>query len=256
MTRPLTKRKKPDNSLYVRPEKIEKEIDDVIGLDLHSLTRRLFIADPKQSGYLSSETLMHLIRHALSANEKPVVDVVIKVLFSRCEAILQNQVLNSLPNAQNIREEVLAELGKLIAREDPERLDVYECRFNLAFRNLRIDVINRETLAVNRIASVSDDSNVVEVADLEAAFDRVASFQTSSDSNAIYAPSPEDQLIAREIYAQIHQLPRNERDALIETKIMGMTEQEAGKKLGVSDRTIGTRKRNAIAKLKNQKERT
>lgn len=260
MAKPLTKRKKESGDLYVRPSEIDKEIDAVISLSLPDLKKRLAIADSKQNGHLSSETLIHLIRNAFRQGNKPTVDAVIKTLFIRCEANLLKHVSHTLPNAQNIREEVLAALGKLIARDGignvPDRLDLFEWRFNMQFRSLRLDAIRHETSAVNRNAPIAEDTTAVEMADIEAAFEKVAHIQTSSGANAIYAPSPEDQLIAGDIYKQINQLPKDERDALIATKIMGMTEQAAGAKLGVSERTIGTRKRNAIARLECLKERT
>lgn len=267
MAIPLTKRRKKKGDLkvntgelYVRLSKVDKEIDEVINLNHIELQERLSITNPLQHGYLSAETMIYLIRNGLRASNRPVVDAVIKILFIRCEANLRKQVSNSLPNAQHIREEVLAELGNIIARDGtgnvPNRLDLFEWRFNLQFKSLRLDAIRRETRAINRNASTSDDAGPVDITDLEAAFEKVANTKTSSDSNAIYSPTPEDHLMARDIYIEIMKLPKDERDALIATKIMGLTEEAAGKKLGVSDRTIRTRKKNAIAKLESLKEST
>lgn len=259
MARPLNKKRK-NGVLYVRNKSIDEEIDKVIGLDLCELNERLSITETENGKHLRSETLVHLVRNARRDGDKAVVDAVFKVLIIRCEANLRKFVSNSLPNAQHIREEVLCELGKLIARDGtgkiPDRLDLFEWRFNLQFKSLRLDAIRREMRAVNRNVSVSDDSTPVEIADLEAAFEKVANSQTSSDSNAVYAPSPEDQLMARDIYKEINNLPKDERNALVAVKILGLTEAAAGKKLGVSDRTIRTRKKNAIARLENLKEST
>lgn len=265
MAIPLTKRKKPDKAgelgeLYVRLHQVECQIDDVIDLELEDLRTRLNVFNWKDTAYLASETLVHLIRKARREKNRPVLEAAVKALFRRCEANLLRTVDNSLPNAGKIREDTLAELGKLLARDGtgkvPDRLDLFEWRFNLQFQSLRIDAIRRETNAVNRNASLPSDATAVDVADLEAAFDKVASCQTTSDANGIYVPSPEDQMMARDIYRQLFMLPKDERNALIETKIIGLTEEEAGNKLGVSSRTIRTRKKNAIARLKSLKEST
>ncbi|MEP4989815.1 MAG: sigma factor-like helix-turn-helix DNA-binding protein [Paracoccaceae bacterium] len=265
MAIPLTKRKKPDKAgelgePYVRLPQFECQIDNVIELELEDLRTHLDVFDRKDKAYLASETLIHLIRKARREKNRPVLDASVKALFRRCEANLLKTVDNSLPNAGKIREDTLAELGKLLARDGtgkvPDRLDLFEWRFNLQFQSLRIDAIRRETSAVNRNASLPSDATAVDVADLEAAFDKVASCQTTSDARGIYAPSPEDQMMARDIYRQLCALPKDERNALIETKIIGLTEEEAGSKLGVSSRTIRTRKKNAIARLKSLKEST
>lgn len=265
MAIPLTKRKKPDKAgelgePYVRLPQVECQIDNVIELELEDLRTHLDVFDRKDKTYLASETLIHLIRKARREKNRPVLDASVKALFRRCEANLLKTVDNSLPNAGKIREDTLAELGKLLARDGtgkvPDRLDLFEWRFNLQFQSLRIDAIRRETSAVNRNASLPSDATAVDVADLEAAFDKVASCQTTSDAKGIYAPSPEDQMMTRDIYRQLCALPKDERNALIETKIIGLTEEEAGSKLGVSSRTIRTRKKNAIARLKSLKEST
>jgi len=219
MAIPLTKRKKPDKEgelgeLYVRLPQVECQIDDVIELNLDDLRPRLEILNRTDAAFLASETLVHLIRKARREENKPVLDAAVKALFMRCEANLLRTVDNSLPNADTIREDALAELGRLLARDGtgkvPDRLDLFEWRFNLQFKSLRIDAIRRETQAVNRNASLPSDATAIDVADLEAAFEKVASCQTSSDSSGIYAPSPEDHMLARDIYIQLNALPKDE----------------------------------------------
>ena len=222
------------------------------------LKARLTITDQKDGDYLKSETLVHLIRKARREGNGPLLDAVVTRLFMRCEANLLRAVRETLPNATHIREEVMGEFAKLLARDGlgkvPDRLDLFECRFNLSFKSLRLDAIRRETCAVNRNTSVSGEINAVDIADMEAAFDKVANLQTSSDSHSIYAPSPEEKLMTHDIYKQLSTLPKDERNALIATKILGLTEEAAGAKLGVSARTIGTRKRDAIARLRSLEE--
>lgn len=263
MAIPLTKRRKQKKNgevgeLYVRPPDVERQIDDAAGLSLDGLKERLTITDRDDAAYLKSETLVHLIRKARREGMRPVLDAAVTRLFMRCEANLLRSVRESLPNAEHIREEVMGEFAKLLARDGtgnvPDRLDPFECCFNLTFKSLRLDAIRRETRAVNRNMSVSDEVTTVDIADMEATFDKVASVQTTSDSHAIYAPSPEELLMAQDIYKKLNTLPKDERDALIATKILGLTEEAAGAKLGVSARTIGTRKRNAIARLRSLEE--
>ena len=145
MVRPLTKTNK-DGVRYVRPQAVETEIKVALQEDRTALRRRLMVTDRRSPEYLRSECLVHLIRDALRRRDEDRLNEALPILLSRCEAILKAKIANSLPGADELREEVLSEFSELLASdgmgERPDELDFYECRFNMAFRTLRIDVVN------------------------------------------------------------------------------------------------------------------
>jgi hypothetical protein len=66
----------------------------------------------------------------------------------------KSKILDSdIPNASEIREEILGEFSLLFAEDgsgsNPDELDFFECRFNLAFRSFWIDPMRRETARVD-----------------------------------------------------------------------------------------------------------
>ena len=71
------------------------------------------------------------------------------VLLQRCEAILKHKLPDSgFTNAAYLREEVLGNFAQLLASDgcgnNPNELDYFECKFNSAFRSLRIDLLRSE----------------------------------------------------------------------------------------------------------------
>ncbi len=257
MARPLTKKKK-NGGRYTRHQEIENEIDSVLALSLDEQRKHLLISMPKQKGYLRSETLVHMARIAVRHNDQSFREAVVKVLFIRCEANLKSTVANRLPNADDIRLEVLSQFGGLIAKDgtgkNPNQLDAFECRFNLVFKALRIDVVRRELKLTNRIASLPNAQSTDEADDVEDAFERLVSRKRSPDTTAEYSPSPEELLIVKDILAAIEALPPDEQMALKLVRILGYTELAAAEKLGVSDRTIRNYITSATARLKGMKE--
>ncbi|MFC7694450.1 hypothetical protein ACFQY5_38630 [Paeniroseomonas aquatica] len=177
----MTKHK--DGVGYTRPTVVEANIDDAVAADPVTLRRRLLITDRSFCGFLRSECLVHLIRHAHRNGDDKTRDVVLPVLLGRCEAILDTKISDLLPNAAQLRDEVLSDLCELLltdgAGDQPDELDFYECKFNLAFRTLRLDVIERQLRVVNRNANLPDHGEVDEPDAYEDAFARVSeAFQT------------------------------------------------------------------------------
>lgn len=74
------------------------------------------------------------------------MSAVLPVLLGRCEANLLAKVPNTgMPDAASLRQDILDELAGLFATDTTtdgsDELDFYECRFNKAFRTLRIDAV-------------------------------------------------------------------------------------------------------------------
>ena len=165
MVRPLTKRSS-DGVRYVRPQAIETEIEVALHEDPATLRERLLITDRASSDYLSSECLVHLIRQALRTRDDEPLNRALPVLLGRCEAILRAKIATSLQNADQLREEVLSEFGELLASDGtgkrPDELDFYECKFNAAFRVLRIEAVRRELKRLERTAEPPSPGGEIE----------------------------------------------------------------------------------------------
>jgi hypothetical protein len=68
-------------------------------------------------------------------------------LLNRCMAILQAKIpANYLPNAEEVREEILCEFAVLFAEDGcegtPNHLDYFECKFNAASRTFRAHFVH------------------------------------------------------------------------------------------------------------------
>jgi hypothetical protein len=106
MAPPLIK-KDADGNAYVRPTAIEAQIDEVVNLNPPQLKARLDVKNPKQEGFLSSETLVHLLRRGIAAGSMETFNAVLPVLLTRCERTLEGKIFDSLPAAAELRDDIL-----------------------------------------------------------------------------------------------------------------------------------------------------
>jgi hypothetical protein len=161
MAPPLSKKKRT-GELYVRPPSVERNIDGALAEDASSIRRRLDVSDRSSPEYLSSECLVHLARHFSRLGETDTRDAVVWKLFERCEAILERKIDSQIPNAEDLREEVLQQFALVLANdgtgECPEELDYYECRFNHAFRSLRVDMLRSAKRQLKRCRPLPRES--------------------------------------------------------------------------------------------------
>jgi len=257
MARPLTKRTK-GGVLYSLPPAVETDIDRALLDDLATLRRRLLITERASPDYLQSETLVHLIRESIRTADDRRRDVVLPVLLGRCEAILKVKVSDGLPNPEALREAVLSDFSEVLASdgvgEQPAELDYYECRFNHAFRTLRLDVLNRELAAVNAVADLPEQRDEGE----SDAYDDVLARVTE----AFHTPATQEStLFLKDLWKAIKALPRAERKAVILVFVLGYEEESddpekvtAATRCKCTGRTIRNRLSRAAAKLSVLKE--
>ena len=220
MLRPLTKCKR-DGERYTRQPVVESEIEGALRDDLITLKRRLLVTDRESSDYLRSECLVHLFRDALRRKDDHRWNTVLPVLLGRCEAILKAKISDQLPNAERLREDVLSEFSELLANdgtgERPDELDFYECRFNLAFRTLRIDAVRQEIDQVERTAELPDHREGGELEADEEVFARI--------SESLQIPEAQQNNVFLE--EVLNTLPFDERKAVILCRVLGYKEESA-----------------------------
>ena len=250
MVRPLTKRTK-DGTRYVRPLAVEAEIEGVLREDPTALRRRLLVRDKASPQYLQSECLIYLFRDALRAEDEKCYNVILPILLDRCEKTLNWKILSSLPNADQLREDVLSEFSVLLAGDrtgkQPDELDFYECRFNSAFEALRVDVLNRELKRLKHIVELPSDHDEPELYAAEDVFARVSeTWQTPATQESGHW----------ELYEAIRALPSDERRAVVLCHVYGYKVESkdpdqvtAAKLCNCTGRTIRNRLSHAAKKL-------
>ena len=148
MIRPL-KKKDQHGKLYTRPMEIQKAINAAIQQDMATLRQHAVVSKRDSPEFIPLECLVHIIREARRRHDEHSMSVLLPSLLARCEATLIRKIPDSSrPNAVAIREEILSEFSLLFAEdgsgENPDELDFFECRFNLAFRAFWIDFMRRE----------------------------------------------------------------------------------------------------------------
>jgi hypothetical protein len=240
MPRPLTKRTRQGEP-YTRPEDIDAQIDVALAQDLPTFRRSLAVLDRSSPDHLSSECLVHLIRDARRRGDQDRITAALPVLLARCETNVLRKIPDSLiPNAADVREEVLAQFAELFAVDGSDdgfdELDYFECRFNSAFATFRIDLVRKEKTRVRPLAPLSDYTDAAENDDFEEVFAHVS-----------------------DLAKAINALPPDEREAVVLCRVMGYKEESespdevtAATICKVTGRTIRNRLKRAAAKLKEE----
>ena len=261
MARPLTNTK-VGGGLYSRPRAVEAQIDEAVCFSRSELQSRLLIADRSAPGYLRSECLVHLVRQGRRSDDQRLMSAVLPVLLGRCEANLLVKVQDGgVPDAASLRQEILEELTDLFVTDGtgdfPDELDFYECRFNKAFRTLRIDTVRRDKRRRKR--SIAE----VDLPPSEAASEPDAyedAFARVSDAFKIL-PTQEWDVFREPFVNAIEALPDDEREAVILVHVLGYKEESddpeketAATRCNCTGRTIRNRLTRAAARLSRFKE--
>jgi hypothetical protein len=182
------------------------------------------------------------------------MSVLLPPLLARCEAILKKKILESdMPNAAEIRGEILAEFSVLFAEDglgnNPDELDFFECRFNRAFRCFRIDFMRGETVRTEHLVELPSENEAPDSFGDEERLPRI------SDAFQKAATQLPDVFLQR-LLGAIRLLPPDERKAVILCCVFGYKEESddpaettAASLCGVTGRTIRNRLHRAAAKL-------
>lgn len=258
MTQPLRKRDS-NGRVYERPAEIEATLETVVNQELSKLKCRGEVSDRTSPEFLPSECLVYLIREARRLGNDETMNVLLPILLRRCAANLKRKVPESgLPNAYEIREEILSRFSVLFAEDGEanhlDELDYYECRFNRAFRTLRIDILNRERKRAEKLERIESDKSM-------AGEDSADDEELRRDSEELRSqPSQIPRVHLKEL---LEFLPENERRAAVLCYLMGYKEESndplertAATICKVSGRTIRKRLRRAstmLSQLKSKK---
>jgi DNA-directed RNA polymerase specialized sigma24 family protein len=166
-----------------------------------------------------------------------------------------------MPDATSLRQDILDELTELFVLdglgENPAELDFYECRFNKAFRTLRIDAVRRaarRSKEIIDVAALPPSEAEGEPDAYEDAFARV------SDAFKVF-PTQEWDAFREPFVNAIEALPPDEREAVILVHVLGYKEESedpneetAATRCNCTGRTIRNRLTRAAGKLARFKE--
>ena len=254
MIRPLKKRDQNGN-LYTRPPETEQAIAAAILQDLATLRRRAAVSTRSSPDFLPSECLVYLIREAWRRRDEQTMNDLMAPLLTRSEALLEAKVPDGLlPNAAEIRENILSEFSFLFVRDgsgdDPDELDFFECRFNQAFRAFRIDFVRREVMRTKHLASLPAENDEASHCSSD---EDVFSHLSEAFRNP---PTQLQKLFRKDLLEAINSLPPDERKAVVLCHVLGSKEEAedpsettAATLCGVTGRTIRNRLNRAAARL-------
>lgn len=143
---PLRKRKKTDGKLYTRPPGIEAKLLAISTLRREELSTRCGIQDHEDPQYLPSECLVYLVREHRTRAMDACSEALYKTLLER--------IIRGLPHGESADGERVRAFESSVGdtardwfltmlMEDREQyvedLDIYEARFSMALKTLRLD---------------------------------------------------------------------------------------------------------------------
>lgn len=232
MASALTRTKvKSGGTRYTRPELVEAEINVVLTLPDADRRRRGREQNPTSADYLRSETIVHLLR--LDMREGGSGSPYFTTLIKRCQGNLDRNIRASIPQAAQLREEILQEFSLILVeglKAEGDALDFFECQFNAAFMTLRATMV---TAHLRRIARQAPQPMEADEEDAEGDLP-----VPGADSSIWTSRSGEDAAYLAEVKALVMTFPADERRAIALHRIKGYSQKEAGRIMGVDERTI------------------
>ncbi|EQD32492.1 ECF subfamily RNA polymerase sigma-24 factor [mine drainage metagenome] len=203
-----------------------------------------------------------MARKGRQSEDQPLMSAVLPVLLSRCEANLLVKVPDgAMPDASSLRQEILDDLTELFVMDGigdiSDELDFYECRFNRAFRALRIDAVRGNTRR-RKQGFEAVDLPPFEATEEPDAYDDA--FARVSETFRVL-PTQEGDVFRESFMQAIEALPADEREAVILVHVLGYKEESedpeeetAATRCNCTGRTIRNRLTRAAAKLAHFKE--
>lgn len=178
---PLRKRDSRLGKVYTRPRKIHEELKGLLALPRSEVLLRCQIVEKANSGYISSECLVHLLRASRDEPSNSYFEGVYKTLLSRIFRRLRSGVS---PDGDSValqgllvRDKVVDRFNELLMRDRSgyvDKLDFYEVRFDRTLKLLTIAAQRQVWKETKRAAPLQDPESgeiFVEVDEAAGAFD-------------------------------------------------------------------------------------
>lgn len=196
MTAPLIaplRKRDVDNRLYARPPSIEAKLVEINALPRAEIAGRCAAQDSTSSEYLPSECLVYLIREHRSRPFDECSQTIWQALMGR--------VFRGLPQAEssdgererlregNVRDEAWHRFVEMLAKDRldyVEALDIYEVRFQMALKALRVNVQRQIWPKENPLEMIEADPQTGEISER---VERAAGVFDPLDSNPLDDPN-------------------------------------------------------------------
>lgn len=191
---PLRKRNKESGEVYTRTKEITAKLAEINALTHEQLSTRCIVEDPKSANYLPSECLLYLVRERRSGPFDEYSETLFKALIGR--------VSRGLPQAEsfdgtsermtdcNVREEGRHRFLTMLMKDRQEYfegLDIYEVRFAMALKKLRLDAQRKVYPKDNPLESIEIDHETGEIApEVEQASGTFNPFDSAATANFDY----------------------------------------------------------------------
>jgi DNA-directed RNA polymerase specialized sigma24 family protein len=252
---PLT-RKRGDGSCYARPKDIEDALTALVELPREEFLERCQIRSRSDPGYVQSECLLHVVRASRHDNNDRWFEQLYKLLLER--------LIYALPRAENsdgttasltneaIRDAVIDRFVVTLSadrQEQGDKLDFFECRFNLGVKRLRVDAQEMVWNKENCTTALDDELTGEVSAEVEAA---VGVF------DPLEFDTIDDPILRRRLDEAIDELPPEQRRTFVmlrkgfQIDSDDPSEMTISKALGKTGRTIQSYRDRALASLRTR----
>lgn len=196
MTAPLIaplRKKGLDKKPYTRPKNIEAKLVELSTLPRDKIAALSAVHEKESPEYLPSECLVHLVRKHRSEPFDDFSETIFKSLMKR--------VLRGLPKAEslfgdeecvrksNVRDEGRSRFLEMLMKDRQEYfegLDIYEVRFEMALKALRVDVKRKIGGKENLLETIEADPQTQEIAEK---VERAAGMFDPLDGNPLDDPN-------------------------------------------------------------------
>ena len=249
---PPLRRRKRDGTPYGRPPAVEAAIDALGALDAGALAARAKVVDHASTGYMPTEVLLHVIRATRLDNSPDRFRLLFVALLDRVERlVLAGIPASRLFDAAEVRQQVMDRFVDLLVadRETPDdKLDFFECRFNMALEALRIGAVRRVAGKAALTQSLSEPGH--DNGEVSPEIERAFAEQFGSSLT-----DPETGVFRSQLAKAINELPDNQRHAVTlmlegyQAEAKEGAEMTIAKLCGVGDRAIRYRLTKAYAAL-------
>lgn len=236
---PLTRIDRRTGEPYVRPSRVQAEIEAVLDLP----QQKTF--DLACAGRLLPQTVVYLMRNFRPKGGSPAHDALVLAFYSRLERS-GDRLMADLTDTQ--REWVEAEvIKKAMAWMFDDRMDVFECSFKTGAERLflteiaKVRIRTRGEVSREDLVDPDGDQTGEEVADA-----------LGMKHAGATTPLVEVRAELRDMAAR---LSEKERFALIYVEHLGLIEKEAGERLGCSARNVRYLITSARAKARGETKR-
>lgn len=254
MAEPLRKKQLDSGKVYTRVPQIQQKLEELLALPREQVLLRSTEQDDTSPGYVPTECLVYLVRACREEDANPFFEGLYKALLER--------IIRTMPSGESkdgkrialeesrIQEEVLDRFRELLARDRrvyEERLDFYEVRFGMALKRLKLTV-EREVRADMKPLSPLENPDTGEIGShVEEAVGLFNPFDSQEcrekDYRVRLSAAINSLTLEQKRIVTMHSsgIPFDSKDPNAVT---------IAKALKLSDKTVRTRYREALAKLK------